>query len=117
MRRSAAILLIGLFSFSLMAPIVVAEATEARLPECCRRAGNHHCSIGAPAGRSVAANCPLYAGDHVTPAPAGAAYVKPALAMGGPVPARSMAPVNRPASYSYSGSYCPQLRGPPRFLS
>ncbi len=43
-RRIPAILLLGLFSFSLIEPAALAEDAS-RLPACCRREGLHHCAM------------------------------------------------------------------------
>ena len=45
MRRMSAILLMALFSFSLISPAVFASDAESNLPACCRRGGNHHCAM------------------------------------------------------------------------
>ncbi|WP_158751488.1 hypothetical protein [Acidobacterium sp. S8] len=42
MRRSLAISLLLLFSFSLLTPFFAPDA-EAAVPACCRRGGRHHC--------------------------------------------------------------------------
>lgn len=47
MRRVPAILLVLVFSFSLIAPALLADGGS-DLPACCRRDGKHHC--GMPAG-------------------------------------------------------------------
>jgi hypothetical protein len=45
MRRTVASLLLGLVSFPLIAPLLLAD-TDSDLPACCRRDGKHHCSMG-----------------------------------------------------------------------
>jgi len=66
LRRISAVLLLILFSFSLLAPALASNA-DSNLPACCRRAGKHHCSMAAHSGSpqngpGLAANkmCPLY---------------------------------------------------------
>ena len=44
MRRIPAILLVFLFSFSLIGPALFVDA-ESNLPACCRRDGKHHCGM------------------------------------------------------------------------
>ena len=44
MRRVPAILLVFLFSFSLIAPALFVDA-ESNLPACCRRHGKHRCAM------------------------------------------------------------------------
>jgi len=64
-RRLFAILLVALFSFSLIAP-ALSSGAETNVPECCRRAGKHHCSLGSgsalPSGPvfNAGGHCPLY---------------------------------------------------------
>jgi hypothetical protein len=65
----SAILLLFLFALSLASPML-SSAGESSLPACCRRAGQHHCSLGAAAtaeGRSQSGpalrdsgRCPMY---------------------------------------------------------
>jgi hypothetical protein len=45
MRRTLASLLPALLSFPLIAPLILANL-DAGLPACCRRNGQHHCSMG-----------------------------------------------------------------------
>ena len=47
MRRLAALSLVTIFSFMLLAPLF-APSGEAALPPCCRRHGKHHCSMMEP---------------------------------------------------------------------
>jgi hypothetical protein len=65
-RRALASLLVNIFSFWLIAPVVFVSA-HPQLPLCCRRNGNHHCAMmgsvrsqGAPTLRCAAMRCPLY---------------------------------------------------------
>jgi hypothetical protein len=44
MRRALASLLLALFSFPLILPVLRADAAS-NLPACCRREGKHHCSM------------------------------------------------------------------------
>src|ERR1041384_748053 len=50
MRRTWAILLLALFSFPLISPAVLASDARAKLPACCRRDGQHHCTATASTG-------------------------------------------------------------------
>jgi hypothetical protein len=66
LRRASAILLLVLFSFSLLSP-AFGSGAAANLPACCRRDGKHHCAISpsedaAKSGAHVLTNgkCPLY---------------------------------------------------------
>jgi len=67
-RRVPAILLVCVFSFSLIVPVFFADA-ESNLPVCCRRGGQHHCAMMAgamepsasgPAVDARHAKCPLF---------------------------------------------------------
>jgi hypothetical protein len=69
-RRVPAILLLALFSFSLLMETLSATYradSSAYLPECCRRAGKHHCSVASSgdadsSGPTFKAqpHCPMY---------------------------------------------------------
>ena len=66
MRRTLAMLLVALFGFGLMGPVVSASEEDFRLPACCRRDGKHSCAMtaiqrGSSSGHSVqAARCRLF---------------------------------------------------------
>jgi len=74
MRRTLAMLLMALFSFSLISPVVLASDPESNLPACCRRGGKHHCAMMAmqsesPSGPSVqTGGCPLFPSPGAIPA-------------------------------------------------
>ena len=67
MRRALASLLVALFSFGLIAPVLCAE-TASHLPACCRRSGEHHCGMAdgmaeqtsGSAVKSIQPKCPLF---------------------------------------------------------
>lgn len=65
-RRIAAILLLGVFSFLLIAPAAMAQDPEAQLPACCRTHGKHHCMMptgnqsGGPSFQAQNDRCPLF---------------------------------------------------------
>ena len=86
MQRGSAILLLVLFSFLLISPMLTADADSA-LPACCRKGGQHHCSMenmGQPdevsglALKSSSAKCPLFPQGGV--APACGSYIAPTAA-------------------------------------
>jgi hypothetical protein len=52
MRGIFATLLVALFSFSLISPVVFASDAESKLPACCRRGGKHHCEMMASQSES-----------------------------------------------------------------
>ena len=53
MRRISAILLMALFSFPLIGPVVFTEDADSKLPPCCRRNGKHHCALMAAQSEST----------------------------------------------------------------
>src|SRR3954447_6818404 len=81
-RRSWAMMLLAIFSFSLIAPAMSASP-ESKLPSCCSRAGKHHCSsMGAtdaqdspslPSLRDAGQRCPYYPAGGAAPVQAYAA--------------------------------------------
>jgi hypothetical protein len=123
MRRFLAMLLVAGFSFSLIAPVVLAADPDAKLPPCCRRDGKHHCAMmsdqaGSPEGPSLrAAGCALFSTGRATPAgkTAGLCGAPRAIFAGlvgsRAIPARTEALCR--SSYSRAG----QKRGPPTPLS
>jgi len=70
MRRLWAMLLLVLFSFSLIGPAFA--TAESQLPECCRRLGQHHCAMpqGHSPGaglRNTADQCPYFPAGPAVP--------------------------------------------------
>src|SRR5689334_11727891 len=67
MRRTLALLLIALFSLSLLTPLFAADERQ-ELPACCRRDGQHHCSMPSRSaadqsgGPAMHVRCSLYPG-------------------------------------------------------
>jgi len=66
MRRALATFLAAVFSFPLIAPVLLANA-DPNLPACCRRGGQHHCAASnmadqasGAAMRAVQPACPLF---------------------------------------------------------
>ena len=117
MRRLAAILLIGLFSFSLLAPMVWAQSAESRMPECCRRAGKHHCTVagqsGQHSGPGMLANCRLYPQKATTAASGATTSPRPALTSFAVIPARCAVVLTHFTPYRLAYSRSDQKRGPP----
>jgi len=64
--RVAALLLLGVFGFLLIAPVAFAQDPEAQLPACCRAHGKHRCVMppgahsGGPSLQSQNDRCPLF---------------------------------------------------------
>jgi hypothetical protein len=68
LRRISAFLLLLLFSLSLLSPLLASDS-DANLPACCRKGGQHHCSMDAAvehtgSGSGIRSNsrCPMYPG-------------------------------------------------------
>ena len=126
MRRVSAILLVFVFSFSLIAPALFADA-ESNLPACCRRDGKHHCGMmdrdmaEAPSsGLAVAAlhvKCPFFPNAAaVVPhseAALPAASQTAAVSIGVRIVSRARAAAG--CSVSFGRSH--RKRGPPSLLS
>jgi hypothetical protein len=62
----------AVFSFSLISPALFAADPDSKLPLCCRRAGNHHCTLlanQAESGPAVQpASCPFFPTASAFPA-------------------------------------------------
>jgi hypothetical protein len=115
-RRILASLLVVLFSFSLLAPALVASDTDSKLPACCRRDGKHHCTQATGSGFH-AARCTNF--PSVNAVPASQAAGLPGLSKSTLV-TLVVQPVNSSRiearsriSYSQAG----QKRGPPVLFS
>jgi hypothetical protein len=129
MRRIPAILLVFVFSFSLIAPAVFSDA-ESNLPACCRRDGKHHCSMTsremadvavAPSSGSAVdalrARCPLFpSGGAVVPNPE-AALLAACLPAGISTVSQMATLARAEAGYRISFNRSHQKRGPPSLLS
>lgn len=121
MRRTSAMLLVALFSFSLIGPAVFAPNRDSKLPACCRRNGKHHCATMATESSSgpavQAARCPLL--PTVEGVPANRTVALASIYLGGFEPfvsRKASAPRTESlchSSYSRAG----QKRGPPTFLA
>jgi hypothetical protein len=117
-RRTSALLLLAIFSFSLIGPAVLASDPESNLPACCRRNGKHRCAMGTQTGssseRSVQSGaCPSFPSIRAIPAAANTGLPKASPAVFAPV-------VNCPASHPQTEpllriwfSLAGQKRGPP----
>lgn len=124
MRRGPAIMLVFLFSFSLIGPALFVD-DESNLPACCRRDGKHHCAMvdrdmaqeppsGAAAG-ALRTKCPFFpSGGAVLPHSCGA--VLAACQTAGAVVSQIAGPAQAEARYRISFSRSHQKRGPPTLL-
>lgn len=126
MRRTAAIVLLVVFSFSLI-PAGLFAHTESSLPTCCRRDGKHHCSMKSmsdvpsqPSGtalRDAGRKCPLYPLGNATPAVAKASTPRPANGLAVPILHPFAEAERTEALYRISFNRGWQKRGPPSPLS
>jgi hypothetical protein len=72
-QRVCATLLLVLFGFPLIVPVIRVES-ETKLPTCCRREGKHHCGMPNSAsqqetsGAAIREKCPDYPGVSALPA-------------------------------------------------
>jgi hypothetical protein len=123
MRRVWAVMLVVLFSLSLIGPAISAANPESNLPACCRRDGKHHCAMMTM--RSATSSGPVVAGARCAAFPSLSTVpvtnfvaVPPVVRTANFAPAQM--PVFRPQTRCYtpeSFSRTRQKRGPPTFPS
>jgi hypothetical protein len=122
-RGLVAILLVGLFSISLISPALFALDADSNLPACCRRSGNHHCAMmtsrpEASSGPSMqAGRCPYFPVAKAVPA-------NRTVSLPGFFQAVFAELLSHPASRPQTEALCRisysrtgQKRGPPPFTS
>jgi hypothetical protein len=120
MRRALASFLLLVFSFTLIAPAVFADAAS-NLPECCRRGGKHHCAMrldNAPSAQDVAfgstqPQCPSYPGVLTTPPGGYVAILNKSGTIFGTVVSHPAIQVQTETGYRISPGRSAQKRGPP----
>ena len=126
MKRSAAALLLALFSFALIAPVVFADS-DSKLPPCCRKSGKHHCSMAKmvdlqddSAGatiKSVQTKCPFFPNGTVVPPASKEARTSPALVFFAAIVSHPTAHEQTEAQYRVAFSRARHKRGPPSLQS
>lgn len=126
MRRVPAILLVLLFSYSLIGPALLVD-DHANLPACCRRDGKHHCGMAegamanAPStGPAVAAarvKCPLFPGVGVLVAHSGASLATRSRTLDISIDVRFSLVACADDGYGVARGSSHLQRGPPGFLS
>jgi hypothetical protein len=128
MRRVPAILLLVLFSFSPIAPVLFVDS-ESNLPACCRRGGKHHCNMmggmtdmaeappSAPATDALRAKCPFFPCARAVTPNAEAELLAPSQSAGVSVVGQIATAAQANAGYRTSFSHSHQKRGPPSLLS
>jgi len=118
--RVFAILLMAVMSFQLITPALLAGDDNSNVPACCRRNGNHHCSIPAQsshAGPAIeAVRCPFFPVGSALPGHASASAPGVSHIIFGGI-------LSHPAYYPQVEALCRisysragQKRGPPTFL-
>lgn len=125
MRRIPASVLMFVFSYMLIMPLLLATP-ESNIPECCRREGKHHCAklphseqAALPAGPGFAtkATCPLFPAGASTPVSSSVALPPPRLVLVASI-AQASAPPDQPeALHRISAARSWQKRGPPSLLT
>ncbi len=125
MQRGFAILLLVLFSFLLISPMLTAD-DDSSLPACCRKGGQHHCSMTSMsepsdeasglALKSSSAKCPLFPQTGAAPA-CGHCITPGAARFFAGIVSHPTAHAQIEAQYRVSFSRAGQKRGPPALLS
>jgi hypothetical protein len=116
-RRIMAGLLLAVFSFSLIAPALLADE-DSNLPACCRRLGEHHCVMAASGGANfIQERCPHFPPGSASLAASGMVAVTPAQADFAAIVSHPAAHAQTEARYRISFSRAWQKRGPPALLS
>jgi len=117
-RRSWAILLLAVFSFSLISPALFAGAST-QLPSCCSRGGKHHCSSMHQADQSgegfqaVQQPCLYYPGGSAAPVHSFAAVQQNLQMFFAAIQGHPAVHAQTEARYRVSFSRSSQKRGPP----
>ena len=126
MRRVPAILLVFVFSFSLIAPALFADA-ESNVPACCRRDGKHHCGMmdrdmadtpsSGPAVDAFHVKCPFFPTGGAMVPKCGPALLAAFQAAGVSAVSRIARSAQAEAGYRISLDCSHRKRGPPSLLS
>src|SRR5579863_7980448 len=115
-RRIMAGLLVAVFSFSLIAPALLAKE-DSNLPACCRRLGEHHCTLAASPGASfIQERCPHFPLGSASLAASESAAVTPAQVVFAAIVSHPAAHAQTEAHYRVSFSRAWHKRGPPALL-
>lgn len=121
MRRALASVLLALFSFPLMLPILRADAAS-MLPSCCRRAGKHHCSVDSESSSQegldpVQPKCSSYPATIAVHGNWNIAFFKNAPSIHTSLVSYPSVEARTEAQYRVSFSRSRQKRGPPSLIS
>jgi hypothetical protein len=123
MRRALASLLLALFSFPLIVPMVREDAA-ASLPSCCRREGKHRCamgSLGADTATSAVSpipeKCPYYPTTLAVPGDGSVAFLNDSQTICISLVSYPAIEARTEARVRVSFIRTRQKRGPPALLS
>lgn len=121
MRRALASLLLVLFSFPLILPVLRADEAS-NLPSCCRREGKHHCTMGhastSQEGVSpIQAKCSNYSSSFAVHGKWNAAFLGISHTVVATILTYASLEAQTEAQYRVSFSRSRQKRGPPSFLA
>jgi hypothetical protein len=126
MQRVSTILLLVMFSLSLITPAMIVDP-ESKLPACCRKDGQHHCSMlnmgeqqGRPSGpevKSLGSKCPFFLQGGAAPASGKLGTMSPGGVFFAAIVSHPTAHAQTQAQYRVSLSRSWQERGPPALLS
>jgi hypothetical protein len=120
MRRVLASLLLAVFSFPLIVPILRVDASS--LPSCCRREGKHHCSMDSAStnqeGMSpIQPKCSNYPTTIAVRGNSNVALFKHSPTISASLLSYPSLQARTEAQYRVSFSRSRQKRGPPALLS
>ena len=124
LHRVCAILLLSVFSFSLITPLLAAQTPEANLPECCRRGAKHGCGMkmgkgpgsgsqSGPGVQAVKPVCPMFPVGKSEPVGSSLALPAPGRTEVALLFSAEAGRAQTEARYRVSHSRAWQKRGPP----
>jgi hypothetical protein len=120
-QRVCATLLLVLFGFPLIVPVIRVES-ETKLPTCCRREGKHHCGMANSAsqqetsGAAIREKCPNYPSLSALPAFSSTMVLDAAQVVFAPIVKHPEVHSQTEALQRISFSRSSQKRGPPDLL-
>jgi hypothetical protein len=112
-------LLLTVFSFSLIAPALLAYE-DSNLPACCRRLGEHRCVLANLASQEtsfIQERCPHFPSGSAALAASEIATLTPSQSVFAAIVSHPAAHAQTEARYRVSFSRARQKRGPPTLLS
>jgi hypothetical protein len=118
-RQVLASLLLTVFSFSLIAPALLAYE-DSNLPACCRRLGEHRCVLANLASQEtsfIQERCPHFPSGSAALAASEIATLTPSQSVFAAIVSHPAAHAQTEALYRVSFRRARQKRGPPALLS